>query len=797
MILYKLKVAIRNARKNGVLSFAKLFGLSFSMAVILFAVGYVYYETSFDKSIPDSDKIYRCLMQGKFNEEVVDYAVVSPAQSEAIKNDISEITESIRVLSRGNADVKYNSNSFPGGQLYFADPAFFSFFGIPIKTNQVSPLASENYLTISRSLAEKQFGTVENAIGKVVELRDENCVITGVFNDLPKNFHLQIELIQSLQKSKPDQVGWGSQNYYTYFKTNLPNIDVDELNFKITKSVYTHYDDRIDGAKAKTMNDLKYSENLYLFYTCEHLKDIHFSNHKFDPASTANKTYVYGAIILAILVLLISSINFINLTMASLSTRLKEVGIRKTIGAFKSDIVFQFLYETLIFFTLSFVFALFIYLFTGKPLARYLGFDILLNERNVLMLVASVFATLLIFNLAVNIFPILLTSNKKILSLIKNESATKRNQWGSQSFIIIQFILSGLIILSSVIVQKQISFMVNKDRGYDLGNVMMFNAWGMKPETRKNFIEKLKANTDIQSVSTSDVYFGDDFGMNAAYFETRGDKNYFHTSVLPVDDEFRNTFNFTISEGRFFDHERKTDFDAVVLNESAVKQYSGNGSLMGKFVIVGDISYQVIGIVKDFNFRSLHHPIEPLVMTLTENAGDIYLKIRNSRIPGVIGILQKLWTEYHPESPLNYQFHDEVVVQHYDKDQQAKKLLLLLSLISIAIACVGLYAISFFTIIRKTKEMGIRKVNGAKVSELMIMLNRNFLKWVAIAFVIATPIAWYAMSKWLENFAYKTDLSWWIFVLAGMLALGIALITVSWQSWKAATRNPVEALRYE
>jgi putative ABC transport system permease protein len=797
MKLYKLKVTIRNARKNGVLSFAKLFGLSLSMAVILFAVGYVYFETSFDKSVPNSDRIYRCLMQGKFNEEIVDYAVTSPAQAEAIKTDIPEITESIRVLGGGNADLKYNGSSFSGGQLYYADPAFFSFFGIPIKTHQGSPLASTNNLSIAKSLAEKQFGSVENALGKVVEIRDENCVITGVFNDLPKNFHLQIELVQSLQKSNPDQVGWGAQNYYTYFKTNRPNIDVAELNLKISKSVYTHYEDRIDGAKAKTMNDMKFAENIYLFYTCEPLRDIHFSNHKFDPAITANKTYVYGAIILAIIVLLISSVNFINLTIASVSTRLKEVGIRKTIGAGKGDIVIQFLYETLLFFSLSFVIAVFIYLLTGKPLTHYLGFDILLKERIVMKLVASVFAALLIFNLAVNIFPILLTSNRKILNLIRNDSATKRNHWGSQSFIIIQFVLSGLIILSSVIVQKQISFMANKDRGYDMENVMMFNAWEMKPETRKNFLEKLKANNDIQSVSTSDVYFGDDFGMNAAFFETREDKNYFHTSVLPVDDEFRNTFNFTISDGRFFDHERKTDFDAVVLNESAVKQYPGKGSLVGKIVLVGDKSYQVIGILKDFNFRSLHHPIEPLVMTLTENAGSIYLKIRNSRISGVVGILQKLWIEYNPNSQLNYQFHDEVLIRHYDKDQQAKKLLLLLSIISIAIACVGLYAISFFTIIRKTKEMGIRKVNGAKVSELMIMLNKGFLKWVAIAFIIATPIAYYAMNKWLENFAYKTSLSWWIFALAGLLALGIALLTVSWQSWKAATRNPVEALRYE
>jgi putative ABC transport system permease protein len=228
-----------------------------------------------------------------------------------------------------------------------------------------------------------------------------------------------------------------------------------------------------------------------------------------------------------------------------------------------------------------------------------------------------------------------------------------------------------------------------------------------------------------------------------------------------------------------------------------VKEYTGSGSLVGTNVIVGEKTYQVIGIANDFNFRSLHHKIEPLVITRIENFGNIFVKVRNAQIPEVLSTIQNLWTEFKIDFPLNYKFHDEVLAQHYAKDQQAKKLLLLLSIISIVIACVGLYAISLFTIIRKTKEIGIRKVNGAKVTEVMTLLNKDFVKWVAIAFVIATPIAYYAMNKWLENFAYKTTLSWWIFALAGLLALGIALLTVSWQSWRAATRNPVEALRYE
>jgi putative ABC transport system permease protein len=500
---------------------------------------------------------------------------------------------------------------------------------------------------------------------------------------------------------------------------------------------------------------------------------------------------------MAVLVLLISSVNFINLTIANISTRLKEVGIRKTIGAFKKDIITQFLFEILVFFIVSFILAVAIYLSAGKPLAQYLEFNIQLTNSLILKIIAAVFISLLIFNLAANIFPIILTSNKKVLGLIKNESVIKRHNWKNHSFILIQFILSGLIILSSVFVQKQINYMVNKDRGYDAQNVLMLRMWEMNPQTRKNFMEKLKSYDAVQSVSTSDVYFGEDFSMNSAYFQTREDKNYFHTSVLPADDEFLNSFGFKMKEGRYFEKERQTDFDAAILNESAVKEYTGGGSLIGTDIIIGERTHRIIGIVHDFNFRSLHHKIEPLVITRIENFGNVFVKVRNAQIPEVLATIQNLWKEFKLDFPLDYKFHDEVLAQLYAKDQQAKKLLLLLSVISIVIACVGLYAISFFTIIQKTKEIGIRKVNGARISEIIALLNKDFVKWVAIAFVIATPVAYYAMNKWLENFSYKTELSWWIFALAGILALGIAVLTVSFQSWKAATRNPVEALRYE
>ena len=792
-----LKVAFRNARKDSVLSFAKLFGISISFAIILFAAGYVYYETSFDKFIPDHKRIYRCLMQGQLNGNDADFAVTSSQMAEAVLNEIPEISEAVRLAVRGDATITYGSENIEMGTLFFADPAFFKFFGFHIQKETDNPFESPDNITIAESIAKQYFGSVEGALNKVVQLRGENCVITGVFEDFPSNFHLQTKIIQSIDEINPDQDGWGSQNYYTYIKTVSPVSDPDELNFKLTKTVYSHYDAGINGATANDWEDLKNNDNTYIFFNAEPLTEIHFGKHRFDPAVTSTKTYVYGAIILAVLILLISSFNFINLTIANLTTRFKEIGIRKTNGAENKQIAQQFVFESVLFWVIGFGVALLLYRVGEVALNQYLGFEVNIENKGLVILIVQIFAGLILFNLITNIVPITVFTKKETLVLIKKETTEKRKSLLNDGFVILQFVLSAIIILSSVFVQKQINFMVNKDRGYDKENVITLSMWTMAPETRSAFIEEIKKHTAIQSVSTSDVYFGYDPSMNGAFFETQEDENYFHTSILPVDNEFFSTFNIQLKEGRLFEKERQTDFEAAILNETAAKEYQKKGSLIGKKLYIDGTYYDIIGIVKDFNYRSLYHALQPLVITRIENFGNVFVKVRNNQIPEALEIIRSQRKELGLTKPLQYSFHDEIIAEHYLKDQQAKKLLLFLSLVSILIACLGLYAISFFTIIRRTKEIGIRKVNGAKVTEILTMLNKDFVKWVAIAFGFACPIAYIAMNKWLENFAYKTTLSWWIFVLAGALALGIALLTISFQSYKAATRNPVEALRYE
>ncbi len=796
MSQYYLRSTLRNARKNSVLSFAKLFGITLSFAVVLFATGFVYYETSFDKFIPDHDKIFRCLMTGKLNGNDADFAVTCWAMAETMKSDLAEVSDAVKLISRGEASFVFEDKRSREGELLYTDTNFFSFFGFPVEKTLEKPFEEKNHLVISHSIAINHFGSVEEALNKVVNFNDQKCIISGVFEDFPSNCHLQFDYIQWVENMRDYMRDWGSQSFATYVKTSTSNIDPENLGFKMTKSVYTHSETGIDGAGAETWEDLKWHEGTYLFYPAEPLKDAHFSNHRFDIAKTSNKTYVYGAIILAIMVLVISSINYLNLSIADLSTRMKEIGIHKTTGATKYQITIRFLYESLLFWFIGFILAILLYDLAIDPLMTYLDLELNLTTPIIIKLAILSLIAVILFNIATNIIPISLIANKKVLSLIKEDNSGKYFSVKS-SLIFFQFVLSGLIILGSLIVKKQVDYMITRDRGYDTENIIAIRTWGIDDNTRRIFIDELKSLPTIACVSTSNEYLGYDPSMNSAYFEAEAEENYFHTSRFQVDHNFQETFDLDILEGRFFQKDRKSDFKTAVINEAAQQEYRKTGSLIGKKLLFNGNTYHIIGIVKDFNFRSLHHELLPLVFLLNENQGNIYIKTHANQTAEALNALDRKWAEFEIDHPLEYEFHDEVLKAHYSKDQQAKKLLLVLLVISISVACIGLYAISFFIIVRRTKEIGIRKVNGARSFDVVLMLNRDFIKWVCIAFGIAIPLSIYLMNKWLENFAYKTPLSWWIFALAGALALGIALLTLSWQSWRAATCNPVEALRYE
>ncbi|MGK7397494.1 MAG: ABC transporter permease [Candidatus Cyclobacteriaceae bacterium M3_2C_046] len=792
-----IKVALRNALKHKIQSFAKLFGISIAFAVIIFSTSYVYYETSFDKMVPDRHKIFRVIMYGEINGSSEDFAVTSSQMAYSMVQEIPEIKQAIRVKPTGNSSLAFEDHVIYDNKHWYADSGFFEFFSLPLRKAQDHPLAAPDQITISESLAQKLFKSADNALNKTALVRGQEVKIAGVFKDFPANFHIQTDIIQSIEKINPDQFDWGSQSFYTYFKSHDAEVQLERLNFKLTKLVYSYHNEDIDGSNAKNWEDLKGDDNNYVFFRAEPLTAIHFSQHKFDPAITASKTYVYGAIILSLLVLIISSLNYVNLTLANLTTRLREIGVRKTIGALNHHITRQFLQESILFWIIGFGLAILIYQSAGTMLARYLDLHIDISEQEVLKLMAVTLILLVVFNLLTIYFPIRYITQSNILNLLKAKNRTSKRFSTRTMLLFIQFGLSALIITSAIVVEKQVSYLLNKERGYNPDHVIMLSLWELDQEKRKSFKHQLEAHSAVKNVATSGNYFGQDPSMNSAYFEAETDENYFHTSILKVDDAFAATFDFDITEGRFFQKNMSRDEKAVVINQAASRAYQGSGELINNQLILDGEIYQIIGIVKDFNFRSLYHRIQPLVMTRVENMEHLYIKTDQDKVKDVVNLLQEQWQAFGISRPLDYELHQQVIAYHYNKDQQAKKLLLILSFISIVIAAVGLYAISLFTILRKTKEIGIRKVNGASFKNIMVMLNLEFTKWVMLAYIMAMPLTWYVMYTWLQNFAYKTSIQWWVFALAGAGMLLISLFTVSWQSWKAARKNPVDALRSE
>ncbi|WP_347839403.1 ABC transporter permease [uncultured Draconibacterium sp.] len=793
-----LKIAFRNAKKHSVMTFAKLFGLTLSFAVIVFAAVYAYYETSFDNMYPDKNRIYRVIMYGKLDGREADMAVTTAAMGKSMVDAFPELEDRNRIRMQGNGIFVKDDHSFRGEGYFLADTNFFAFWGVPILTNRTNALGARENVTIARSLAERHFNSVEQALEKPIKFNGNDCIITGVFEDFPPNSHLQGEVIRSINVANHPEDDWGSENLYTYFKTYQPIANLDDFTFKTTQMVYHHRQATFDPDEATTLDDLKYGDETYLFYRPEPLKKIHFGQHRFDNAKTSNKIYVYGAIVLALLVLVISSVNYINLSIANIVTRHKEIAVRKTNGAFQNQLIKQFITEALLYWFVSLLIALILYFLCSQYLLSYLGLRLEIEGWEAIRIVGVIISGLLVFNLLINIWPVLSASRTGAATLLGSEQVRRKKLVFSNVFVIVQFAISALIIISAILVNRQIDFMVNKDRGYDPENVMMITLWDLERSKRESLIEELRNDPNIKAVTTSDLYFGEDPSMNSCFFDVVEEENYFHTSHMITDPDFMKAFDVEMVEGRFFSNDLSNELDKIVVNETVAAEYGKDKSILGKTIVYGGGDpYEVIGVIKDFNFRSLHHKLAPLVIRRRDYMGNIFIKINQDKASYAVDLLKAKWSEFNISRNFYYTFHNQVLVAQYEKDRQARKMMTFLSIISIIIACTGLYAISNYTIQQKTKEVAIRKINGATVLSIANKMSKRFLALVVLSFVLVLPLSIYLSQKWLENFAYQTSMNGWIFMASLGILILVSLLAISIHVIGAATRNPVEALRYE
>lgn len=801
MLSNYLKIAYRNLLRHKSFSFLNILGLTLGLTACLLIWVFVGDEKSFDKFIPQGDRIYRVYYQITNNEGTSNIATVPPIFATVLQQNFSEVENTLRVLNN-QGKVLFETGNI---RLYeergiYADPTFFEFF--PLSFSYGSPekaLDDPTSVMLSQEMAQRYFGK-ENPVGKEILVDKKPFQVKGVFANHPK-FHLDINYILPMAASglTHEQLqNWSTYSYNTYVKLKK-GTNATTLEAQLQAYARPYIKDEV-------------ATFLPVFQS---LHDIHLysSAFKYDMAVRGNITYVKALTIIALFILLIACFNFVNLATAKSLQRAKEVGVRKTIGATRKQLMVQYILETLL---LAFI---------SMAISVALTFLILpwLNQFTEKQISFELFTSpwiaplLLLLTVGVGViagfYPALVLSGYQPVRVLKgnlvSESQPGKTPWLRHSLVVIQFSLSVLLIISAIVVITQVNYLHNKSLGFNKEQIMFFPMRGdnlfKNYETFKN---ELLQSPNVSSVSIGYGFPGDMFGDGLMTAPMEGVEKKIKATQMMVDHDYIPTLGLQLVAGRNFSKDMQTDKDAAyIINETAAKElgYTTPGQALGQTLLWNtwrkpDMvkNGQVIGVVKDFHFKSLYDKMEPAVLQIYPEAyWKVAVKLKTASIGTTLTHVQGVWSKFSPDYPIEYNFLDESFDQMYKAEDKLKSLLCIFTAITVFVACLGLFGLAAYAAERRKKEIGIRKVLGASVEGIVLLLSKEFVKLVVVALLIASPLAWYAMNSWLEDFAYRIDLEWWIFALAGVLAILIALLTVSFQSIKAALMNPVKYLRSE
>ena len=794
MIAHLFKAAIKNLLSKSNTSLLSMIGLTIAFISIFYIYSYVSFELGYDSQYKNADRIYRISGDIVATENIMTHAKLGPSMGQGLKDEFPEVEEFTRLTSfRQLVSLEHNKESFNVEEAYMADHSVFDIFSLEfVFGSKQKALLAPNQIVINQSLSQKIFGN-ENPVGETLMQNERVLTIAGVIVDSPGNVHHKLNVLfsQSDFNSNDSSAIKLSEGYWmpsTYtFILLKPNSSITAIteNFKPFFNKYmATFGKRLNAE----FNPIAIP-----------LKDLHFSRHMSYDYPKGNKSYTYILAFVGLFIFLIALLNYGNLIVFQSITKSKDIEIKKIFGASRFSIFLQFLINSLLFVTAAIVTALIVTKLTvpfSESVTRLRPEEIF--DINSILILSAV---LIIVTATISsIIPVINQYGKQALSLInlKNTSYSKINGLRfSKSVTVIQFALSIILIIASITITKQLRFLINQDMGFDKNNVVLVNlpkekTTLSKANAFKNELETspLILNTAISSNAPGEI-------LGSIHFQLDRDGKVVTKIVnsMHIDYDYIPLMGMEFKEGRNFNPEYKADAkQSIIINEAFVDYCGFNGDIVD--TVINGI--KVIGILKNASFNSLHTPTEPVLFLLNDNSrGYVNVKLKGSDIEKTLSFMRDSWVSFFPEIPFEYHFLDQRVEMLYENDQKKNTLMQLFTLVSIIISSMGFLNLSSNLSKQKTKEIGIRKVNGATTSEILIMLNKNIIVWVAIAFVFACPIAYYAMDSWLQNFAYKIELSWWIFALAGCLAIIIAMITVSSQTFWAARRNPVESLRYE
>ena len=724
----------------------------------------------------------------------------------ALKQDLPEVESVVRFRDFGDPVLRHGDKAFSEEKFYWADSSFFNVFTVHfIKGNPVTALTQPNSVVITEEMAHKYFGNI-NPMGKILNAdRRRDYIVTGVVEKFPDDSHFHFDFLGSLNSYNDRNTVWFSNNYYTYVVLK-DGTDPAAFEKKMNEDVRKYIGPQINQATGITFEQFEAAGNKVGFYL-QPLTSIHLHSHlDYEIEANSDIAYVWVFSAIAVMILLIACFNFMNLSTARSERRAKEVGIRKTLGSNRGRLIAQFITESTLMSMFSVFFALilvwiFLPIFndiSGKQLSVGL-FD---NFYTIPLIVA--FA--LIVGLLSGSYPALYLSSFMPMHVLKSDGKRKGRKSILRSVLVIsQFVVSIILIVSTIIIYNQLSFVQNKNLGFNKEQVIIINKTDDIGKDIESFKHDLLSNPKVLAVSNSTDIPGHQTGDDVLQPENGSTEDARNILVMATDFGFVNTYQIKMADGRFFSKDFATDSTGVILNETAVKSF-GMKNPVGKNLTAlrgnGNSTppIPIIGVMKDFNVESLHQTIRPLAVYLFGKNGFgkfTSVRIAPSNYQATIDFLRNTWKKYAGNQAFNYNFLDQNLDRLYNADIRASKLAITFTILAIFVACLGLLGLAAFITEQRTKEIGIRKVLGASVPEVVRLLSSEFARWVLIANIIAWPVAYYAMNKWLQDFAYKIDIGIWVFVLAGIAALFIALATVSYHAVKAAVANPVEALRYE
>ena len=749
-------------------------------------------EFSVDRFHKNNKRIYRVMRVFENEGKQGSVSYLSGMYAPALLNDFKgEIIKAVRVNPADNL-VTIGNRSFHEKKVYDVDPDFFSLFSFPlIKGNITTVLKDPNSVVLTESTAKKYFGSIDNAIGKVIKL-DKNLPlkVTGIAKDVPSNSHLYFDLVVPLEnyKNNGTMTVWINNGMYTYVLLD-PQVTPQQV-----ESQFPQFIEKYMG------NDLrKYGFHFTLSLTP--LKDVYFENVAFDDVRHGDKTVVYIFISIAVLILLIACINFMNLSTIRAVDRSKEVGLRKVLGALRNSLIWQFIGESVLLTTISCLFSIGLLLLTMPVYNQLLGYSLTVSW-NALPIYLFLIGVIIIVGFLAGSYPAFFLSAFSPIQALKGK--LKLGKGGSafrQALVVVQFSISVFLIVGTIIITKQMSYVKNKQLGYNKEQTVTVRIDNDDIYNNMNvFKTDLQNQSAVQSVSLMSGEPGGFFDLHM--FNVEGHNEKWPARTEFADFEFVKTLGLKIIAGRDFSPQFPTDStDAVLINKTGAAKLGWTPEqAIGKWIqntVRDNAKRRIIGVVDDFNFLSLKENTDALVISPAIDRRVALVKLKPGNIEAGVALVKNEYNKVVPAYPFEYRFLDQQFNDLYQKDLRQQTILTVFATLAIFVACLGLFGLASFTATKRFKEIGVRKVLGSSVQGIVVLLSKDLLKPVLIATCIALPVGYYAMDKWLQNFAYKTALSWWIFALAAFITFGIALITVSIKAIKAALTNPVKSLRTE